>query len=154
MSQLRRALLREGMLTMIRTLGDADVSLTQLATLFLLQDEDEPTIKQVAALLGRSVSATGRLLDQLVRRGLVRRREDEHDRRSKRVAVTAQGLAFIATLEQHRAGAQFAVMQHLTPEEQADVMRAMLLLAEAGRRSDGDGDPHARHALAGSATSD
>ena len=140
LSQFRRAFLRDGMLATIRTLGDSDISLTQLAALLLLQELDEPTIKQVSEVLGRSMSATGRLLDQLVRRGLVSRREDDRDRRVKRVALAEQGRAFIATMERHRAGAQLAVMQHLTPGEQAEVMRAMMLLAEAGRRSGEDGD--------------
>ena len=140
LSRFRRALVRDGMLEVVRTLGDEDISLTQLATLFLLQGPSEPTIKQVAATLGRSVSATGRLLDQLVRRGLVRRYEDARDRRVKRVALTEQGGAFIATVAYHRAGAQLTLMRHLTAEEQAAVMRGMTLLAEAARRSENDGD--------------
>ncbi len=140
LSRFRRALVRDGMLEVVRTLGDQDISLTQLATLFLLQGPGEPTIKEVAATLGRSLSATGRLLDQLVRRDLVRRYEDTRDRRVKRVAITAQGRAFIATVAYHRAGAQLTLMRHLTTEEQADVMRGMTLLAEAARRSEDDGD--------------
>lgn len=140
LARFRRALVRDGMLAVVRTLGDEDISLTQLATLFLLQGRGEPTIKQVAVTLGRSLSATGRLLDQLVRRGLVRRYEDERDRRVKRVAITAQGVAFIATVAYHRAGAQLTLMRHLTAVEQAEVMRGMTLLAEAARRSEDDGD--------------
>ena len=140
LSRFRRALVRDGMLEVVRTLGDEDISLTQLATLFLLQAPGAPTIKEVAATLGRSLSATGRLLDQLVRRGLVRRYEDERDRRVKRVALTERGAAFIATVAYHRAGAQLTLMRHLTAAEQAEVMRGMTLLAEAARRSEGDGD--------------
>ena len=144
LSQFRRALLRDGMLDAVRALGDFDFSLPQLAALLLLEERGEPTIKQMAEALGRSVSATGRLLDQLVRRGLVSRREDDRDRRVKRVAITEQGRAFVASMERYRAGAQLAVMQHLTPDEQAEVMRAMMLLAKAGRRSGDDGDAGTR----------
>jgi DNA-binding MarR family transcriptional regulator len=100
----------------------------------LLDEEDELTITQVAELLGRSVSVVSRLLDQLVVRGMVRRREDERDRRVKRVAITEQGRTLVATLEQQRANAQLAVMASLSPEEQAEVTRAMVLLAQASRR--------------------
>lgn len=140
LGRFRRALVRDGMLAMIRTLGAEDISLTQLTTLFLLHGREEPTIKQVAATLGRSLSATGRLLDQLVRRGWVRRYEDERDRRVKRVAITEQGVAFVATVAYHRAGAQLTLMRHLTAAEQAAVMRGMTLLAEAARRGEDDGD--------------
>lgn len=131
----RYALLRGGLLDAIRTMGDADLSLAQLATLFLLQNRREPTIKEVSGVLGRSISATGRLLDQLVRRGLIRRYEDARDRRVKRVAITEEGLAFLTALTHHRAGAQLALMRHLTAAEQTEVMRGMSLLAEAARRS-------------------
>jgi DNA-binding MarR family transcriptional regulator len=100
----------------------------------LLDEEDELTITQVAELLGRSVSVASRLLDQLVVRGMVRRREDERDRRVKRVTITEQGRTLVATLEQQRANAQLAVMASLSPEEQAEVTRAMALLAQASRR--------------------
>ena len=106
----------------------------QLATLLLLDEENELTIKQVAEALARSVSATSRLLDQLVLRGMVSRREDERDRRAKRVALTDQGRVLIATLEQRRADAQLAVMEYLSAEERAQVTRGMLLLVEAGQR--------------------
>ena len=100
----------------------------------MLDEEDELTITQVAELLGRSVSVASRLLDQLVVRGMVRRREDERDRRVKRVTITEQGRTLVATLEQQRANAQLAVMASLSPEEQAEVTRAMVLLAQASRR--------------------
>jgi DNA-binding MarR family transcriptional regulator len=133
-SQFRRMMVREFIFSIISTFGDFDFSLPQMVTLLLLDEEGELTIKQIAELVGRSVSATSRLLDQLVERGMVSRREDERDRRAKRVAITESGQALIATLEQRRAEAQIAVMEYLSAEERAEVTRAMALLAEAGRR--------------------
>ena len=100
----------------------------------MLDDVGEPTIKQVAETLGRSVSATSRLLDQLVERGLIGRREDKQDRRAKRVFLKEEGWTFLRTFEQNRADAQVALMVYLAPEEQAQVAQAMALLAEAARR--------------------
>ncbi len=133
-SQFRRSIVREFVFNILHTFVDFDFSLPQLATLLLLDEEGELTIKQVSEILGRSVSATSRLLDQLVERGMVSRREDERDRRSKRVAITDQGRMLIATLEQRRADAQLAVMEYYSAEEQAEINRAMALLAEAGQR--------------------
>jgi DNA-binding MarR family transcriptional regulator len=132
--QFRRATLREFVFNILHTFGDLEFSLPQMATLLLLDEEGEFTIKQVAEILGRSVSATSRLLDQLVEQGLVSRREDERDRRVKRVAITESGRTFIATLERSRADTQLAVMEYLSAEERADVVRAMALLVEASRR--------------------
>jgi DNA-binding MarR family transcriptional regulator len=134
LSQFRRAIVREFVFNILRTFVDFDYSLPQLATLLLLDEEGELTIKQVSEILGRSVSATSRLLDQLVERGMVSRREDQHDRRTKRIAITEQGSRLIATLEQRRADAQIAVMEYFSSAEQAEINRAMALLAEAGQR--------------------
>ena len=133
-SQFRRAIVREFVFNILQTFVDFDFSLPQLATLLLLDEEGELTIKQVTEILGRSISATSRLLDQLVERGMVSRREDERDRRAKRVAITEKGRTLIATLEQRRADVQIEVMKYFSPEEQAEIMRALALLAEAGQR--------------------
>ena len=132
--QFRRAIVREFVFNILHTFIEFDYSLPQLATLLLLDEEGELTIKQVTEILGRSVSATSRLLDQLVERGMVSRREDEHDRRSKRIAITEKGKMLIAALEQRRADAQITVMEYYSAEEQAIINRAMSLLAEAGQR--------------------
>ena len=119
---------------MVQAFEDFDYSLPQMATLLFLDEQGELTIKQVAEALGRSVSATSRLLDQLVTRGMIHRREDERDRRAKLVAITEQGRALIATLEQRRAEAQISVMDYLSAEERVTVTRGMVLLAEATQR--------------------
>ncbi len=126
--------MREFIFNILRTFGDFDFSLPQVATLLLLEEEGEPTIKRVAEILGRSVSTTSRLLDQLVEDGLVSRREDAHDRRAKRIAITEQGRTLIAMLERQGAARQIAVMEYLSVEEQADVARVLALLAEASKR--------------------
>jgi DNA-binding MarR family transcriptional regulator len=143
----RRATLREFVFNIMRAFGDFDFSMPQLATILLLEEDGELTIKQVAEVLGRSVSTTSRMLDQLVERGLVSRREDERDRRAKLVASTERGRALIATLEQRRAESQMAVIDYLSDEEQAEVGRAMALLAEAGKR-------RRSHAFSESSTTD
>jgi DNA-binding MarR family transcriptional regulator len=132
--EFRRNGLRDFVFNIVSTLGDFDYTLPHMATLLLLDEEGELTISQMAEKLGRSPSATSRLLDLLVVRGMVSRREDERDRRARRVTITEQGRQLIATLEQRRADAQIAVMEYLSLEEQTAVTRGMTLLVEAGRR--------------------
>ena len=134
LSQLRRNIIRDFAFRLVRAFGDDDYSMPQLATLLLLDETGAQTIKGVAELLGRSLSATSRLLDHLVVRGMVDRREDERDRRVKRVAITARGRQLIEAVEQQRADIQIAAMDYLTPEERADAIRGMELVVEASRR--------------------
>lgn len=137
----RRTMWRETMLGIIASTSNFDIPAIQIATLFLLGVEGELTIKQVAEVLGRSMSTASRLLDQLVVRGLVCRKEDERDRRTRRVSLSEQGQAFVLTVERMRVEAQIATMAYLSPEEKAVVAQAMQLLAVAARRQAED---HAR----------
>lgn len=130
----RRALIPEVLISLTRGLRDGDFSLLQIGTLYVLDAEGSTTVKALADRVGRSVSATSRLIDGLLARGLVDRREDEQDRRLRRVALTTAGSAFLRGFERSRADAQREVMAHLTDEEQQLVTHAMTLLADAARR--------------------
>jgi DNA-binding MarR family transcriptional regulator len=134
LTALRHAVLRDGFLDAIRAMDDHELSVAQMATLMLLDADGSSTVGDLAGDLGRSISATSRLLDQMVRRGLVSRQEDEHDRRVKRVRLAELGQDLIARVQRRRAEAQLAVMAALTESERADVMRAMALLGEAATR--------------------
>ena len=133
MSKFWRMNFRDFVVGIMRTFEDFDFSLPQLTALLLLEEEGELTIKRVAELLKRSVSATSRLLDQLVVRGLVSRHEDERDRRTKLVALTEAGRVFMQMVEQQRAETQMSIMRYLSDEEREEVTKVMMLLAEAGR---------------------
>jgi DNA-binding MarR family transcriptional regulator len=132
--QLRHAVLRDGFLGAVRTMDDFELSVAQMATLMLLDAERGGTVGGLANDLGRSLSATSRLIDQLVRRGLVNRREDNRDRRIKRIGLTERGAELIGGVQRQRSEAQLAVMATLTDTERAQVMRGMSLLAEAASR--------------------
>lgn len=132
--QLRHAVLRDGFLQAIRAMDEYDISVAQMATLMLLDAERGGTVGGLATDLGRSLSATSRLIDQLVRRGLVDRQEDDRDRRIKRVALTERGQELIGQVQRQRSEAQLAVMATLSDAERTEVMRGMSLLAEAASR--------------------
>jgi DNA-binding MarR family transcriptional regulator len=69
-----------------------DLSLSQLRALHALDAADRPlALHEVADRIGLSVAATGRAVDVMVRGGLASRREDEADRRVKRIAITDAG---------------------------------------------------------------
>src|SRR5688500_8560915 len=108
-------MVREGMLGAVRAFGGDEPSMTQIAALMLLDDGRARSVKELGDELGRSVSAASRLVDQLVRGGFVVRREDERDRRARRVELGEPGRAFLRAIEERRAGAQLAVMARLTP---------------------------------------
>lgn len=75
-------------------LVEADVSLTQARLLLTLSycDTSFP-IGELAEALGLSVATAGRNVDQLVRLGLLERKESPTDRRVKLVSLTESGVA-------------------------------------------------------------
>lgn len=87
-------LLNMGECDSMDTLVDTDLSFTQARLLFALARHGDPVpIHEVATELRLSVASTGRNVDQLVSQGLVVRREDEHDRRVRRVTLSDSGRA-------------------------------------------------------------
>ena len=130
----RRAMIPEFLIGMLRQMGDSEPNLPQMATLYVLDGGATPTVGELADELGRSMSVTSRLIDQLVQRGWVDRAEDLADRRAKRLEITSRGREFLRRFEGVRAQAQREVMAYLTDEEQRRVSEAMALLAEASRR--------------------
>ncbi|QHE68257.1 MarR family winged helix-turn-helix transcriptional regulator [Rhodococcus sp. WAY2] len=71
---------------------ELDLTFSQVRMLFALAQHGEPLpIHEVAERLRLSVAAAGRNVDQLVKLGLVVRREDDRDRRVKRVSLSEAG---------------------------------------------------------------
>jgi DNA-binding MarR family transcriptional regulator len=135
---IRRAVVREMLVGMTSSLSGTDLTLVQLATLLLLLDKKERSVKEIAEHLGRSVSAASRMLENLVKGKLIKRREDPEDRRVRLVAIAPGGEKLLAAMMDKRVDAQLALMELLTAEERATVIRGMSLLAEAARRKNNE----------------
>ena len=84
-----RALWRELVVGFASQLGELNLGFTQLAALYVLAEGATTTVADLAESIGRSPSATSRLVDGLVRRRLVERRREEDDRRQRSVWLTA-----------------------------------------------------------------
>src|SRR5215831_19983865 len=88
-----RALWRELVVGFASQLGQLRLGFTQLAALYVLADGSATTVGELAEVLGRSPSATSRLVDGLARRRLVERRREPEDRRQRILALTQRGKA-------------------------------------------------------------
>lgn len=88
--------------------ADLDLTLSQCRILFELEraGEDLP-VNDLAARISLSIAATGRAIDSLYRSEVLTRREDEIDRRVKRIGLTSHGRSVIAKIMQvRRQGAE------------------------------------------------
>src|SRR3990167_5871611 len=100
-----RALWRELVIGFASQLSELRLGFTQLAALYVLADGSTTTVGELAESLGRSPSATSRLVDGLVRRRLVERHEEPEDRRQRSVTLTLRGQALLRAVDRARARA-------------------------------------------------
>ena len=107
-------------------IGELDLSITQMKTLHALDDcVDEVSVKELADRLGLSLPGASRMVDGLLRRGWIERREDPADRRMKRVGITADGRKVIDRIETARLAGLEDYATSLTPEQRATLSSAL-----------------------------
>jgi DNA-binding MarR family transcriptional regulator len=115
---------------MFRVLGEVGLSFTQMKALFLLQESEEMTVKDIAARLSMSLPAMSRSVDGLVQRGFVTRREHETDRRSKQIALLPAGRDVLSRVTAARENALVAFAAELPDAERTALHAALLPIAE------------------------
>jgi DNA-binding MarR family transcriptional regulator len=115
---------------MFRVLGEVGLSFTQLKALFLLHEHGELTVKDIASRLSLSVAAMSRAVDGLVGRGVVARRECEHDRRSRLIALLPEGRDVLDRVNAAREAAIVEFAAELTNDERTALHTALLPIAE------------------------
>jgi DNA-binding MarR family transcriptional regulator len=124
-----KALWRELVIGFAAQLGELRLGFTQLAALYTLAEGGTTTIADLADALNRSPSATSRLVDGLVRRRLLERREEPDDRRMRSVWLTERGRALVALVDRSRASQFLAIVRPLPAPERAIVAMGVAALA-------------------------
>jgi len=124
-----RALWRELVIGFAGQLGELRLGFTQLAALYVLAEGGTTTIADLADALARSPSATSRLVDGLVRRGLVDRRLETEDRRQRTIWLTPAGQALLSHVDRARADQFLAVVRPLPQSERTLIAMGVAALA-------------------------
>jgi len=114
-----------------RSLADAgeEVTLTQYRSLVVLASRGPQSVAALAEALAVTPPTASRLCERLVRKGLVRRRIDRHDRRQVRVALTESGSALIDTVTARRRDEIADLLASILPEDRRFVVAALRRLA-------------------------
>jgi DNA-binding MarR family transcriptional regulator len=109
-----------------RLLEELDLTITQMKALHALSDSGrEVSVKDLADRLGLSLPGTSRTVDALLRRGWIDRREDEHDRRMKRVGINDTGRAVVERIDTARLAGLEHFTASLSPEQRAALSSAL-----------------------------
>jgi DNA-binding MarR family transcriptional regulator len=109
--------------------AEFDLTLTQLRMMFVLERAGQDlAVNQLAESVALSVAAAGRAVDAMVRVGLLSRREDDIDRRIKRIALTTAGHKAIARIGLARSRAVASFVGKLDAKECAALDAAVVTL--------------------------
>jgi DNA-binding MarR family transcriptional regulator len=115
-------------------MGLLELTMTQIKLLHQLEGATgELTLKEAAELVPVSLPAASRTVDDLVRRGILQRHEDETDRRMKRISLTDEGRSVIRKVNAARLSALERFTQTLNDDERRTLAEA---LCELLRRAD------------------
>jgi len=116
---------------LFEAVGALELSLSQIKLLHHLEDQPrELSLKEAAELVHVSMPAASRMVDDLVRRGFAQRREDEDDRRMKRVCLTDGGRTAIRRLNAARLSGLDQFSKSLTTAERRSLAQALSQLLE------------------------
>jgi DNA-binding MarR family transcriptional regulator len=124
--ELWHHLMRGSSQQMYALITELDLSITQMKTLHVLADNgSEVSVKVLSDRLGVSLPGASRIVDTLMRRGWLERREDPDDRRMKRVRITAEGRNVLDRIETARLAGLELYAASLTPEQRARLSSAL-----------------------------
>jgi DNA-binding MarR family transcriptional regulator len=111
---------------MFAALEDTGLSMPQLKLLYALEAaEEELSVKALSNRLGCSLPGASRGVEALLQRGFVERREDDEDRRMKRVRISPAGRDVIARTSAIRLDALQQLLSELSDTERRDLARAL-----------------------------
>jgi DNA-binding MarR family transcriptional regulator len=114
-----RALWRDLVVGFAAQIPELGLSFSQLAALYAADGIETLTIADLAEQIGRSPSATSRLVASLEARGFLTRNEEEADRRQRTLEVTPEGKSVLAEIDTARAAQFLSVVRPLPPSERA-----------------------------------
>jgi DNA-binding MarR family transcriptional regulator len=114
----------------LRAVEERDLTLSQVRALMLIACSDPEPLPggRIAERLGISPAAISRALDGLVRQELLERRESEHDRRVRLLAVTPAGRALADELRALRRNQIEGFVSNLEPEQATGLAAAIAAL--------------------------
>jgi len=104
------------------------LSISQINTLFQLRYNGAIRVSKIADKLGISNAAASQMLQDLVVKGFISRKEDHNDRRVKMIEITDIGLEFLNTSMKHRREWLNSIVNTLTKNEQNLIRRAFEIL--------------------------
>lgn len=112
-----------------------DLTFSQLRMLWVLDSAgSDLAVSDLAEKVALSLPAAGRAVDGMVRLGLLSRREDEVDRRVKRIGLADPGRQALEQIGRARGQSADRFVEALTDKERTDLASALATLGALTRK--------------------
>lgn len=109
---------------LVGVINEADLTLPQLLILEFMRQGPQ-TVTGLSEQLRLTPGAVSRLVDRMVRKGLISRREGDGDRRQKTLSLTPSGRRMSVRFERARTGSFADALSDLDPELATELKSVM-----------------------------
>lgn len=114
-----------------RSQRDPELRLAEFRSLAFINRTGGCSLSEVGEHIGLEAPTASKLVDNLVKRGLIRRQEDPDDRRRVRLQISPKGKRSIDIAFEHTRKFLARRLAHLTEKEREDVTKATEILRDA-----------------------
>ncbi|WMJ15727.1 MarR family transcriptional regulator [Geobacillus proteiniphilus] len=117
------------------SIDDVDISLVQSHILYEIDKREHPSMQQVAEALGMDITTFSRQIQNLVKKGLVKKTPLPEDRRVYTLSLTTEGKFIATTIDREINRYLEEVFSYMTEFEKETVIRSIKLLNECMAKS-------------------
>lgn len=110
---------------------EEEVTLPQYRMLVVLGTRGPRPVSLLASALGVAAPTATRMCDRLVRKGLVARRSNAHDRRQVLLSLTASGQQLLDVVTSRRRAEIASLLEQIPRERHATLVEGFRLFADA-----------------------
>lgn len=130
-----KPLIKDSQTSAATAMAGFDLTFSQLRMLWVLDRAGaDLAVSELAQWVSLSLPAAGRAVDGMVRVGLLSRREDQADRRIKRIGLAAPGRQALDQISRARGQSADRFVEALTDEERAALAGALAVLGALTRK--------------------
>jgi DNA-binding MarR family transcriptional regulator len=122
------------------SLFTSNLTMRQLKVIMLLSAQGSASGQELAAGLGVGLGTVTGIVDRLIAQGFVSRREDPHDRRVRRVELTAAGAALVADINNAGVDQLRRIMEHLDTQTLRNLDQATRAIRAVADKLDSERD--------------
>ncbi|MBS4203685.1 MarR family winged helix-turn-helix transcriptional regulator [Lederbergia citrea] len=117
------------------SIGGCEISLIQSHILYEIDNQNKPSMQQIAETLGTDITTFSRQVQSLVKMNLVKKTPDPVDKRISILSLTTEGKYIAATIDQQMNAFLSEVFSQMNEFEKETVIRSIQLLNNAMAKS-------------------